>query len=376
MSLPAFVLNKLAPLLTLRRRHTPRRAATDPRILVIRRNRLGDMIYTLPLLHALRRHFPKAHISVACDARGEPIALACPAVNDVILLAQGWNPIQAAFKNAAHLQDYDWVIAAKGGFDGRLALLTRLTNAAVRIGFDKKPTGPSAYFTDPIPAANIPAEEHQIETLLRLLAPLGIARTTSFSVNLSVQLPESAVLFAKQTREQPPFSSAHRLALINISSTAKLKFPEEDFIALSKRILNLTDLTIGLVAAPQDQQKAREIAMCMASKRITAVATPGPLELAALMGEASFIVTPEGGAAHLAAVMKRPALVLWSEGPFEKWRSRHERHAFVQREPQEETIPLDRVWDALQPFLPLKKSDVDESFGDNLESGEFDHMED
>jgi ADP-heptose:LPS heptosyltransferase len=354
MSLPGFFLDRLAPLLALRRKHQPRRTAPDPRILVIRRNRLGDMIYTLPLLHALRRHHPQAHITVACDPLGEPIALACPAVNDVILLDPGWNPIQAAFRNAAHLQDYDWVIAAKGGFDGRLAMLTRLTNAAVRIGF---------------------TPEHQIETLLRLLAPLGLAKPTGFSVNLSLKLPDSAVQFARETRLKPPFSEARRFVLINISSTVPLKFGEEDFIALSKRLLNLTDLAIGFVASPKDQQKAREIVMCMASKRIVAVETPGPLELAALMDDAAFVLTPEGGAAHLAAARKRPALVLWSEGPFEKWHSRHERHVFVQNQPNEPAIPLERVWEALQPFLVLKKSSVDQSWDDALQSSEYDPLE-
>ena len=70
MSLYRSFLNLVAAPLKLRRRHQPRYHATDPRILVIRRNRMGDMIYTLPLLHALRRHFPEAHITVACDPRG------------------------------------------------------------------------------------------------------------------------------------------------------------------------------------------------------------------------------------------------------------------------------------------------------------------
>jgi len=98
----------------------------EPRILVIRRNRLGDMIYTLPLLHALRRRFPQAHLTVACDPPGKSIAQACPAVNDVIILEPGWNPWQAALKNGSALQGYDWVFAAKGGFDSRLAVMTRL----------------------------------------------------------------------------------------------------------------------------------------------------------------------------------------------------------------------------------------------------------
>ena len=199
---------------------------------------------------------------------------------------------------------------------------------------------------------------------------------TAFAINLTIEVPAAARGYAEEILSKAPFTTSSRYMLINISSTAKLKFREEDFISLCKRVLNLTDLAIGLVAAPADQQKAREIAMCMGSKRIDAIETPGAMELAALLDEATFLLTPEGGAAHLAAAMKRPALVMWSEGPFVKWHSRHERHAFVQPFPHEEIIPLERVWDAMQPFLAMKKSDVDETFGETLESGEFDHMQD
>jgi ADP-heptose:LPS heptosyltransferase len=360
MSLSRAVLDWVAMPLKLRRHRQPRRNPDDPRILVIRRNRMGDMIYTLPLLHALRRHFPLAHLTVACDPLGAPIAEACEAVNDVIVLEPGWNSWQAAFKNAARLQDYDWVIAAKGGFDRRLAVLARLTNAAIRIGFERQSHRPSAYYTDPVALPGGPQEEHQIDTLLRLLKPVGLVKPTGFTVDLSLRIPDSAREFAAEILARPPFASSRHFMLINLSSTVGLKFREEDFIALAGRVLGSTDLVIGLIAAPLDQQKAREIALCMASKRIAAVDTPGPLDLAALLEQASFLLTPEGGAAHLAAAVGTPALVLWSEGPFHKWHSRGRKHAFVHAGPGESTIPVERVWKALQPFLIPKKDGDDE----------------
>ena len=60
-----------APLL-LARKHRPRAACDDPRLLVIRRNRMGDMICTLPLLRVLRTHFPGAEITSRATARARP----------------------------------------------------------------------------------------------------------------------------------------------------------------------------------------------------------------------------------------------------------------------------------------------------------------
>jgi ADP-heptose:LPS heptosyltransferase len=351
MSLYSTILNLVAAPLKLRRSHQPRFHATDPRILVIRRNRMGDMIYTLPLLQGLRRHLPHAHITVACDPRGVAIAQACAAVDQVLVLEPGWNPWWAVLKNAWYLQNYDWVVAAKGGFDRRLAVLTRLTNAAVRIGFERQTKNPSPHYTDPVPLPDTP-DEHQIDTLLRLLKAIGLVNPTSFSSDLKLRIPDDARQFAAEILAQPPFAPHPRYLAINFSSTVPLKFREEDFIALMRRILASTDLAMALVAAPLDQQKVQEIADCMASKRIVPIQTPGPLELAALLDRAAFLFTPEGGAAHLAAAMGTPALILWSEGPFKKWHSRAKNHAYVHAQPREKNIPLDRVWDAFQPFLP------------------------
>jgi len=347
MSLSRSVLNLTALALRSRRHQRPELQPEHRRILVIRRNRMGDMICTLPLLHALRKSYPASHLTVACDPPGAPIARACEAVNEVIVLKTGWNRWVSAFQNAARFQDYDCVIAAKGGFDRRLAALTRLTNATRRIGFESGANRDSSYYTDPVALPDDPNAEHQIETMLRLLRPLGLPTS---AIDLTLSLPPSAREFAAALLARPPFA-ASRFMLINISSTTPLKFRPGDFVALAQRVLHATDLAIGFVAAPGDQPQARELAASLAPDRVAALATPGPLELAALLERAAFLLTPEGGAAHLAAAVNAPALVLWSEGPFQKWRSRGMNHTFVRHEPGEAAIPQERVWQALVAYL-------------------------
>jgi hypothetical protein len=46
----------------------------------------------------------------------------------------------------------------------------------------------------------------------------------------------------------------------------------------------------------------------------------------------------------------------------------------VQNQPNEPAIPLERVWEALQPFLVLKKSSVEQSWDDALQSSEYDPL--
>jgi ADP-heptose:LPS heptosyltransferase len=230
--------------------------------------------------------------------------------------------------------------------------VTRLTNATVRIGFVRRAKHPSVCYTDPVAPPDNPFDEHQIETLLRLLKPLGIVQINNFALNLSLRVPEASRQFAADFLIQLP---SPRIMTINLSSTVRLKFRTEDFIELISRILAATDLTVVLVGAPPDQPKAAELAAQMNSARVVSVATPGPLDLAAILEKSTCLFTPEGGAAHLAAAVGTPALVLWSEGPFNKWHSRGGNHAFVHAEQREKTVPVERVWQALQSFITKKK---------------------
>jgi len=93
-----FLLNLIAWSLRLGRSRQPQCHTAEPRILVIRRNRLGDMVCALPLLHTLREHYPKAHLTVACDPPGRAVAQACAAVDDVLVLEPGWNRYIAILK--------------------------------------------------------------------------------------------------------------------------------------------------------------------------------------------------------------------------------------------------------------------------------------
>lgn len=344
------LLDLTARLLRSRSSRTPRDPAR-PRILVIRRNRMGDMICTLPLLQALRRHHPQAHLTVACDPPGAPIAGACDAVDDVVVLETGWNRWLTAIREAARLQGYDWVIAAKGGFDRRLALLTRLTNGTRRIGFETQPGEGAAYFTDRVAMPPDPHVEHQIETQLRLLGPLGIPIPAFDPGMLRIPLPGEARETAALVFAAPPFARHPDAVLLNLSSNRTIKFTLDDYAALIRRLLAETSVSIGLISMPHEHAMAQKFAELFPGDRVTVLATPRVIDLAALLECARALVTPEGGAGHLASIAQTPAVVLWSEGPHGKWRPRGKGQVTVEALEGEPRIPVERVWAALKPLL-------------------------
>ncbi|PTY04170.1 hypothetical protein DB346_05125 [Verrucomicrobia bacterium LW23] len=346
-----------------------------PRILILRRNRMGDMLCAYPLVRAVRTAFPGAVIHIACDAMAAPVARACPHADGVVQLSPGLHRWHMAVRNAPRLQGYDAAIAVKGGFDLVLALLLRITNAPIRIGFapkasatDPAPTGPASlpapvadFYTHTLPPP--PWGEHQMETCLRLAAPLlHIAQPQAPALELPSGPAPQRMDLAEAIRNSAPAinaevdawaanalgaispdlavacGSAERprlpLALVNISSTAPLKWTDAQLAELARRLAAELGLHTALVFAPADASRAAAIAAAArpgaaagtaASPAVTALATPTPLHLAAVLRRSAFLFSPEGGAGHLASFTGTPLVLLWSEGPYEKWHARAER---------------------------------------------------
>ncbi len=325
----------LARLLHLRR---SKPAPPDsPAILVIRRNRMGDMICTLPLFKAIRAKFPKCRLVVACDGPGAPIARACPHVDAVIVLTQksltGRYP--ALIHDALRLQGFDIAIAVKGGFDYRLACLVRLSNAYQRIGFalDRKTESVAfakKFYTHALLLPETIASDHQVETQHRLLEPLGISDAPG---DPELPIPQESRDYADAILRQPPFvdSRGQRqpFVLINLACNRVYPLTDPELITFIQRILNETPYLIGLVSGPVRTPACISLLEKIASPRVIAVETPRVLDLAGFLIHATGFVAPEGGTTHLSALTNTPAIVLWSEGNFNKWRSRCTRHSYV-----------------------------------------------
>jgi heptosyltransferase III len=53
------------------------------KILVIRRDNIGDLVCTTPMLSSLRRHFPDAHLAVLVNSYNAPVLAGNPDIDEV-----------------------------------------------------------------------------------------------------------------------------------------------------------------------------------------------------------------------------------------------------------------------------------------------------
>src|SRR5919201_4063948 len=122
---------------------TPRREAAWPprKILLIRRNGIGDMICALPLVRRVRAGFPSARIDLLASERNAPILQDLPIVDRVLVYRRGRGLLRNHYFNLRRFmrpvrkERYDLAIAITGGFSRLVAVIAYATGVPRRVGF-------------------------------------------------------------------------------------------------------------------------------------------------------------------------------------------------------------------------------------------------
>ncbi|MBI5375013.1 MAG: glycosyltransferase family 9 protein [Candidatus Schekmanbacteria bacterium] len=157
------------------------------RILIVRLGSLGDIIHTLPSLHAIRKAMPSSQIFWVVESRSSAILKDCPLINGIIEIdTKKWRnkfiiPTQAiptileiisAIRELRN-KKFDWAIDFQGLI--KSGLITFLSGAKDSVGFTKEnlrePLSSIFVKRHISPSAN---DRHVIQKNLALLSGLGI----------------------------------------------------------------------------------------------------------------------------------------------------------------------------------------------------------
>lgn len=273
------------------------------KILVIRRNGIGDMICALPLIRHLQRAYPAARIDVLASARNAPILARVPGVSAVHVYQRGQGLMRNHYFNLRRLlrpvreARYDLAVAANGGFSRLVAVIAYATGVPRRVGFVPR-AGHALDFCFNLGVPQPEAREHQIERCLRLLEPLGIARG---EIDVSFNLAPEHEAYADRT-----LAGMQHPMLFNASaSRAASAWPAASIAAVAKaleRRHGLRTLVCGLAAERASVEAAG----------LGFVETPSVMHFAALVRRARFLMCGDGGPMHVAAAMGTPVFVLFS----------------------------------------------------------------
>src|SRR5262245_4488630 len=143
----------------------PLRDYAARRIALIKPSALGDIVHSLPVLTALRRRYPEAHISWVINRSYEPLLAGHPDLDatlafDRAAVRRGVMPAvrqYLSFLSKLHQQRFDLVVDLQGLF--RTGLMAAASGARRRVGLAGAREGAPWFYTDivAVPAAHMHA---------------------------------------------------------------------------------------------------------------------------------------------------------------------------------------------------------------------------
>lgn len=292
------------------------------KMLLIRRNGIGDMICALPLIRNIRAAWPRVRIDLLAGEQNACVLDNLSLVNTIYPYRRGRGLLRNHYFNLPRLlrpiraQNYDLVVAIKGGFSPLLAVIAYATRIPWRLGYVPS-RGHHMDFCFNL-KIELPVErEHQVESCLRLLEPLRIART---SCDLGMRLAPSDEHYADKllarAAVQPDQFVVFNASARRYESRWTVPAIVETAFELEKRF----NLPMVLCGVPQDRGILRKVQRRTRHTIRALVEPPSLHHFAALVSRARFLMCGDGGPMHVAAAMNTPAFVLFSATDPQIWR--------------------------------------------------------
>jgi predicted lipopolysaccharide heptosyltransferase III len=297
------------------------RSGAPKRVLIIKLRYLGDVLLSTPVLAALRTAFPQARLSMLVNPGTEAMLAENPHLDEVLIVERGRSPLrQLRFVAALRRRRFDLVVDLTDG--DRAAIVSRLTGAAVRVGFNRGDRWRGRLYTHLVPMRQQPVS--MVRQHLMALETLGIPVAPSPPVLNVRAADESAALDALAAAEIAP---AERFVAVHPGARWWFKsWPADRFAGLIDYIQGKLGLKVVLLGGDQEHGIATAILGHVEIGCRSLVGRLTLLELAALLRRAALFIGNDSGPMHIAAAMGTPVIGLFGPSDPRMWGPAGQNH--------------------------------------------------
>jgi heptosyltransferase IV len=280
------------------------------RVLLLRQDRIGDVLISTPVIRALRRLLPDAQIDMVMSTNNISVRQAIDSEIDHVFVFRKSLLHLLLLRRALRRRRYDLVIDLMDNASSTSALLISGAQARMAIGVDKVNRG---VYTHVVPLAD-QTRVHIVERICRLLWPLGVDLRGE---DLRLSFPLTDV---QRSAAKALISDGSQLPVlaVNISgSDVHRMYPETMMIELLRQISDRwagpekARVQLCILSAPMHAEMARRIGIASGIS-VVEPQTSYPM-FAACLASADMLLTPDTSAVHAAAAYRVPSVVLFSQ---------------------------------------------------------------
>jgi ADP-heptose:LPS heptosyltransferase len=294
---------------------------SEPRSIALVRLRtgLGDLLCSVPAVRALRARLPAAHIALITFAEMAPVVARQRPYVDELIAFPGWPGIPERpvdddalprFLAGCAERRFDLAIQMYGARPAA-NLVTEALGARRIAGFFT----PGAW-APPDLDAFLPYPEHLHETD-RHLALMELLGAPSAGRRLEFPVSDDDLAEAEEVRERHGVDSGYVLVHPGATSASR-RWPPERFAAVADGLAR-DGLPIAVTGVRGEEEVTHGVVSAMGAPAADLCAATSLGGFAALLRGARLLVCSDTGAAHLAAAMGVPTVVVFLSGNPVRW---------------------------------------------------------
>ena len=314
-------------------------AARAPRILIVRRDNIGDLACTTPLIDALRAQLPRAWLGALVTTYNAEVLARNPALDEIFVYEKLKHRSGGLI---AHLRS-------------RIGQIARLRRQNLDYVLVPAPAPQSLKIARSLRAGQViaapvtfPAGMHEVERTFALGRSLGVSGTPG---PLKLFPDVETVEEIKERIGGGPFTVVH----ISARRQAQ-RWPLDRYASLATQLSKRGPVLLIWAPGskdnpghPGDDDGATEVLRRVSGGTVIPLPTPDLKTLIAALSLAGCVVCPDGGAMHLAAALGKPVVALFGDSPVARWRPWGVAHRVVRPESGDlSDLPLEPVLEAFQ----------------------------
>ncbi len=276
------------------------------KILIVRTDRLGDVILSTPVIKNLRQRFPKAHIAFMCRPYTQDVLEGNPYLDEVIICDKHGKhkSIWGIIKLGAILRqkDFDWAVILHP--TNRVHLATFFAGIKFRVGWDRKL---GFLLTKRIAHTKQEGKKHELEYTLDILRELEIPivdKSPFFPIN------ESAEVKIQDLLKKEGVSNGDKFVVIHPSASCPSKrWSQSKFSQLIRILKENGYLKIVIITAADEIEFGQGIV-----EENEVIDLRGKLricEIGSLLKRSALFISNDSGPVHIAASLSVPVISIF-----------------------------------------------------------------
>ncbi len=291
------------------------------RIMVVRNDKIGDLICSLPAFEALKKACPQAEITLVASTYNPEVAEGNPYIDKILCyekykhsntslrLMSAWR--QYRFLRRLRKMRFDLAIGLRAHFSKTQSLIVFASGAPYRLGHnpERRRYKTLAFFYN-LYVPSCRAEKHEVQRSLDVVRAIGVDLENPKPL---VVINQDERNFAQRILKESDIKGSPVIGYHISNYSASLVWPFENFAGVIRLLkTRYSDSEHLITLAPDKMEDALKL-KAMVKDNVHIIKTPTIKKLGAIQRHCQLFITLDGAPMHLAAALDIPIVALFKD---------------------------------------------------------------